>query len=83
MRLTARLILRSNVDWLTEVIRRFSEAYALGLEFSTVSMSNVFRKEKVRERSFIFSPTFSYFCFCGVPVEDHRDTIRRPRMGRR
>ena len=46
-RLTAKQALRSNVDWLTEVIRRYSEAHALGLDFSTVSMSNVFRKEKV------------------------------------
>jgi hypothetical protein len=45
-RLTAKQGLRSNVDWLTEVIRRFSEAFALGHEFSTVSMSNVFRHEK-------------------------------------
>jgi hypothetical protein len=45
-RLTAKQSLRSNVDWLTEVIRRFSEAFALGHEFSTVSMSNVFRHEK-------------------------------------
>lgn len=47
-RLTAKQSLRSNVDWLTEVIRRFSEAHALGLDLSTVSMSNVFRCEKVR-----------------------------------
>ncbi|KAN0109125.1 hypothetical protein V8E52_009647 [Russula decolorans] len=46
MRLTAKQNLRSNVDWLTEAIRRFSEAYALGRDFSTVTMSNVFRSEK-------------------------------------
>jgi hypothetical protein len=54
MRLTAKQNLRSNVDWLTEAIRRFSEAYALGRDFSTVTMSNVFRSEKVRVC--IFSP---------------------------
>jgi hypothetical protein len=48
LRLTAKQSLRSNVDWLTEAIRRFSEAYALGRDFSTVMMSNVFRSEKVR-----------------------------------
>ena len=47
LRLTAKQSLRSNVDWLTEAIRRFSEAYALGRDFSTVAMSNVFRSEKV------------------------------------
>ena len=46
--MTAKQSLRTNVDWLTEVIRRFSEAFALGHEFSTVSMSNVFRHEKVQ-----------------------------------
>lgn len=49
-RLTTKLVLRSNVDWLTEAIRRFSEAYALGRDFSTVTMSDVFRYEKVRGR---------------------------------
>ncbi len=46
-RLTAKQSLRSNVDWLTEAVRRFSEAYALGRDFSTVTMSNVFHSEKV------------------------------------
>jgi hypothetical protein len=46
-RLSNKQSLRSNVDWLTEVIRRFSEAYTLGADFSTVSMSNVYRFEKV------------------------------------
>ena len=46
-RLTAKQSLRSNVDWLTEAIRRFSEAYALGRDLSTVTMSNVFHSEKV------------------------------------
>jgi hypothetical protein len=47
MRLTVKQSLRSNVDWITEAIRRFSEAYALGRDFSTVTMTNVFRSEKV------------------------------------
>jgi hypothetical protein len=63
MRLTAKQILRSNVDWLTEVIRRFSEAYALDLDFSTVSMSNVFRYEKVRGCVYDPSRHFSHFGF--------------------
>ena len=54
-RLTAKQSLRSNVDWLTEAIRRFSEAYTLGRDFSTVTMSNVFRSEKVR--GCIFCPS--------------------------
>ncbi|KAI0287346.1 hypothetical protein BC826DRAFT_917324 [Russula brevipes] len=45
-RLTPKQSLRSNVDWLTEVIRRFSDAHALRQELSTISMSNVFRPEK-------------------------------------
>ena len=60
MRLTAKQGLRSNVDWLTEAIRRFSEAYALGRDFSAVTMSNVSRTEKV---GFCISllTTLSYF----------------------
>lgn len=54
MRLTVKQSLRSNVDWLTEAIRRFSEAYALGRDFSTVTMTNVFRSEKVG--AYIFAP---------------------------
>lgn len=54
LRLTAKQGLRSNVDWLTEAIRRFSEAYTLGRDFSTVTMSNVFRSEKVGV--YIFAP---------------------------
>ncbi|KAI0259433.1 hypothetical protein BC834DRAFT_833552 [Gloeopeniophorella convolvens] len=42
-RLTSKQALRTNVDWLSEAIRRFSEAHP---DFSTVSMSNVFRFEK-------------------------------------
>lgn len=54
-RLTTKQVLRSNVDWLTEAIRRFSEAYTLGRDFSTVTMSDVFRYEKVRRRLHFFS----------------------------
>ena len=55
-RLTTKLNLpsNSNVDWLTEAIRRLSEAYALGRDFSTVTMSDVFRCEKVRGRLHFF-----------------------------
>jgi hypothetical protein len=69
-------IVRSNVDWLTEAVRRFSEAYALGRDFSTVSMSNVFRCEKVRVHLCFFSlRTLSHFGNTLYPVEDHRNTL--------
>jgi hypothetical protein len=61
-RLTAKQSLRSNVDWLTEAIRRFSEAHALGRDFSTVTMSNVFRSEKVGG-CILPLATFSHFRF--------------------
>lgn len=61
LRLTAKQGLRSNVDWLTEAIRRFSEAYALGRDFSTVTMSNVLRSEKVRVCIFLPLATLSHF----------------------
>lgn len=78
-RLTAKQALRSDVDWLTEVIRRYSEAYALGLDFSTVNMSNVFRKEKVHQCLYIV-PRGLLTCFflCVVLVEDHGDALCRP-----
>jgi hypothetical protein len=61
-RLTNKQSLRSNVDWLTEVIRRFSEAYTLGADLSTVSMSNVFRFEKVCKFLCMFSHVvFTHF----------------------
>jgi hypothetical protein len=69
-RLTTKLVLRSNVDWLSEAIRRFSEAHALGRDFSTVTMSDVFRYEKVRGRLHLFprSPlTLMLRCFSGRP----------------
>ena len=44
----------ANVDWLTEIIRRFSEAHALGRDLSTVNMSDVFRCEKVCGRLHFF-----------------------------
>lgn len=61
MRLTAKQSLRSNVDWLTEAIRRFSEAYVLGRDFSTVTMSNVLRSEKVGVSIFFPLATLSHF----------------------
>lgn len=65
-RLTAKQALRSDVDWLTEVIRRYSEAYALGLDFSTVNMFNVFRKEKVHKRLYIVPRGLFSLCFVFV-----------------
>jgi hypothetical protein len=38
---------RSHVDWLTEVIKRLSDAFATGHNFATVNMKNVSRTEKV------------------------------------
>ncbi len=77
-RLTAKQSLRSNVDWLTEVIRRFSEAFALGHDFSTVSMSNVFRYEKVQSLyPFAFVIT-THLDRTLAPVEEHRDPLCRP-----
>lgn len=38
-----------NVDWLTEAIRRFSQAYSMGRGWSTVDMSVPTRVEKVRQ----------------------------------
>ena len=61
MRLTAKQSLRYNVDWLTEAIRRFSESYALGRDFSTVTMSNVFHSEKVGVCIFFPLATLSHF----------------------
>jgi hypothetical protein len=46
-------VFKSNVDFLTEVVRRFSEAVLASRPFSTVSMKSPFRLEKVR--SFVFS----------------------------
>jgi hypothetical protein len=74
-RLAVKQVVRSNVDWLTEAIRRFSETYALGRDFATVTMSNVFRCEKVRGRLY-FSPRSRLSFRCNVgPVEDHRNTL--------
>lgn len=40
-----------NVDWLTEAIRRFSQAYLMGRGWSTVDMSVPTRVEKVISNS--------------------------------
>jgi hypothetical protein len=77
-RLTAKLNLRSNVDWLTEAIRRFSEAYALDQDFSTVNMTNVFRCEKVRwGLYFLPHSPLSRWDYV-VLVEDYTNTLCRP-----
>ncbi|EGO22633.1 hypothetical protein SERLADRAFT_451461 [Serpula lacrymans var. lacrymans S7.9] len=44
--LTRRRELLSSVDWLTEVIRRFSQAYSANRGWSTVDMSSPMRSEK-------------------------------------
>jgi hypothetical protein len=41
----------SNVDWLTEAVQRLSKAYASKQAFSTVSMKQISRMEKVSIRS--------------------------------
>jgi hypothetical protein len=38
---------RSHVDWLTEVIKRLSDAFNAGNSFTTVNMKTVARTEKV------------------------------------
>ncbi|KAI0042738.1 hypothetical protein FA95DRAFT_1590696 [Auriscalpium vulgare] len=45
-RLTSKVEVSSSVDWLTEVVRRLSDAWLNDREFSTVNMSNPFRLEK-------------------------------------
>jgi len=40
--------LQHNVDWLTEVIRRYSEALAANRSLSLVNMKSPMRLEKVR-----------------------------------
>jgi hypothetical protein len=47
--------LHSGVDWLTEVIRRFSDAAMASRPFSTVNMKSPFRSEKVRS---LISPLY-------------------------
>ncbi|THH17442.1 hypothetical protein EW146_g3363 [Bondarzewia mesenterica] len=45
-RLTARQEVCSSVDWLTEVTKRFSDAWLAKRDFSTVNMADPFRHEK-------------------------------------
>lgn len=47
--------LGSNVDWLTEIIRRFSEAFLAGRPLSNVNMRNLTRLEKVRAAHVLIS----------------------------
>jgi hypothetical protein len=47
-----------NVDWITEVIRRFSDAALAARPFTAVSMKNAVRVDKVRRFSFIPGPNF-------------------------
>jgi hypothetical protein len=46
--LTHDPVLRSNVDWLTEVIRRFSDAALAARPLTSVNMKSLMRMEKVR-----------------------------------
>jgi hypothetical protein len=52
--------LGSNVDWLTELIRRFSEAFLNGRPLSNVNMRNLARLEKVRA-AHILVPSYPRF----------------------
>ncbi|TFY78651.1 hypothetical protein EWM64_g5362 [Hericium alpestre] len=45
-KLSSKVDVKNNVDWLTEVTKRLSDAWAAGREFSTVNMSNPFCMEK-------------------------------------
>ncbi|KAA1470162.1 hypothetical protein DENSPDRAFT_835896 [Dentipellis sp. KUC8613] len=45
-KLTSKIDVKSSVDWLTEVTKRFSDAWIAGRSFSTVNMANPFRLEK-------------------------------------
>lgn len=45
--LTRNEKLKSNVDWLTEVTKRFTDAWTSGRDLLTVSMKSPMRLEKV------------------------------------
>lgn len=49
--LTSRKDLKRSVDWLTEATKRLSDAYLAKQDYSTVSMKNVVRREKVCSQS--------------------------------
>lgn len=45
--LTRNEKLKYNIDWLTEAIRRYSDAWAAGRDLLTVNMKSPMRQEKV------------------------------------
>lgn len=63
--------IRYNVDWRTEVIRRFSEAWISGRELLTVNMKSPMRLRKV---SAIISHVMSLL-FNSFPVGQERDVV--------
>jgi hypothetical protein len=64
--------LKHNVDWLTEVIRRYSDALSANRSLSSVNMKSSIRPEKVCIQC------TKAFAMCDIGlVEEIRDTICR------
>jgi len=79
-KLTSRQDVRSSVDWLTEVTKRFSDAHLAGREFATVNMASPFRLEKVDA---LTPGSIPMTLLIKLTVEEGGNQVYRSGMGRR